>query len=62
MRVLKRDRASWIYLIIDMSQSMKKKVFEGKMTRLDGALITALGLQYYFQLANRRYRRRGRQF
>ena len=62
MRVLKRDRASWIYLIIDMSQSMNKKVFEGKMTRLDGALITALGLQYYFQLANRRYRRRGRQF
>lgn len=62
IRVLRKDRASWIYLIIDMSQSMRRQVFEGGMTRLDGALLTALGLRYYFNKVNRQKRRKQKPF
>ncbi|MHA2357182.1 MAG: hypothetical protein ACXABK_00235 [Candidatus Heimdallarchaeaceae archaeon] len=55
---VKKDRRSLVYLIVDMSQSMRKTVFEGKMSRLDGALLTSLSLYYYFKLINRRKRRR----
>ncbi|MHA1259284.1 MAG: hypothetical protein ACTSRO_06540 [Candidatus Heimdallarchaeaceae archaeon] len=55
---VKKDRRSLVYLIVDMSQSMKKSVFEGKMSRLDGALLTSLSLYYYFKLINRRKRKR----
>ncbi|MHA1668056.1 MAG: hypothetical protein ACTSUR_05295 [Candidatus Heimdallarchaeaceae archaeon] len=55
---VKKDRRSLVYLIVDMSQSMKKSVFEGKMSRLDGALLTNLSLYYYFKLINRRKRKR----
>ncbi len=55
---IKKDRRSLVYLIVDMSQSMKKTVFEGKMSRLDGALLTSLSLYYYFKMINRRRRKR----
>lgn len=55
---IKKDRRSLVYLIVDMSQSMKKTVFEGKMSRLDGALLTSLSLYYYFKMINRRKRKR----
>ncbi|MFW9851320.1 MAG: hypothetical protein ACFFDS_00070 [Candidatus Thorarchaeota archaeon] len=55
---VKKDRRSLVYLIVDMSQSMRKTVFEGKMSRLDGALLTSLSLYYYFKLINRRKRKR----
>ncbi len=55
---VKKDRRSLVYLIVDMSQSMKKAVFEGKMSRLDGALLTSLSLYYYFKILNRRKRKR----
>ena len=57
MRV-KKDRRSLVYLIVDMSQSMRKTVFEGGMSRLDGALLTSLSLYYYFKTLNRRKRKR----
>ena len=57
IRVIDKDRLSIIYFIIDMSQSMSKTVFKGGLTRLDGALLTSLGLYYYFKLVNRRKRR-----
>ncbi len=55
---VKKDRRSLVYLIVDMSQSMSKTVFEGKMSRLDGALLTSLSLYYYFKMLNRRKRKR----
>ena len=55
---IKKDRRSHVYLIVDMSQSMRKTVFEGKMSRLDGALLTSLSLYYYFKMVNRRKRKR----
>ena len=55
---VKKDRRSLVYLIVDMSQSMRKTVFEGKMSRLDGALLTSLSLYYYFKMINRRKRKR----
>ncbi|MHA1198451.1 MAG: hypothetical protein ACTSQF_03770 [Candidatus Heimdallarchaeaceae archaeon] len=57
MRV-KKDRRSLVYFIVDMSQSMRKTVFEGGMSRLDGALLTSLSLYYYFKTLNRRKRKR----
>ncbi len=56
MRV-KKDRKSLVYLIVDLSQSMQKAVFEGGMSRLDGALLTSLSLYYYFKMLNRRKRK-----
>lgn len=55
---VKKDRRSLVYFLVDLSSSMKKEVFEGRMTRLDGALLTSLGLYYYFKLLNRRKRKR----
>ncbi len=55
---VKKDRRSLVYFLVDLSQSMQKEVFEGGMTRLDGALLTALSLYYYFKTANRRKRKR----
>jgi len=55
---VKKDRRSLVYLLVDLSQSMTKPVFESKMTRLDGALLTSLGLYYFFKLINRRKRKR----
>ncbi len=55
---VKKDRTSLIYFIVDLSQSMKKEVFEGGMSRLDGALLTALSLYYYYRTLNRRKRKR----
>ncbi len=55
---IKKDRRSLVYLIVDMSQSMRKSVFEGGMSRLDGALLTSLSLYYYFKVMNRRKRKR----
>ncbi len=57
LRVIDKDRLGLIYFIVDMSQSMGKKVFKDGLTRLDGALLTSLGLFYYFKLVNRRKRR-----
>jgi hypothetical protein len=57
IRVIERDRKALVYFILDISQSMGRKVFEGDLTRLDGALLTSLGLFYYFNLINRRKRR-----
>lgn len=57
IRVVDKDRLGIIYFIVDMSQSMNKQVFKDGLTRLDGALLTALGLFYYFKLFNRRKRR-----
>ncbi len=57
IRVIDKDRLSLIYFIVDMSESMGKSVFKGGLTRLDGALLTSLGLFYYFKLINRRKRR-----
>ncbi|MHA1305518.1 MAG: hypothetical protein ACTSPI_17600, partial [Candidatus Heimdallarchaeaceae archaeon] len=55
---VKKDRRSLVYFLVDLSQSMQKEVFEGGMSRLDGALLTALSLYYYFKMANRRKRKR----
>ncbi len=55
---VKKDRRSLVYQIVDMSQSMSKTLFEGKMSRLDGALLTSLSLYYYFKMLNRRKRKR----
>ncbi len=57
IRVVDKDRLALIYFIVDVSQSMSKTVFSGGLTRLDGALLTSLGLYYYFNLTNRRKRR-----
>ncbi|OLS23187.1 MAG: hypothetical protein HeimC2_27400 [Candidatus Heimdallarchaeota archaeon LC_2] len=57
IRVVDKDRLSLVYFIVDMSESMGKSVFKGGLTRLDGALLTSLGLFYYFKLLNRRKRR-----
>ncbi|RMG28154.1 MAG: hypothetical protein D6732_19080 [Methanobacteriota archaeon] len=57
IRVVDKDRLSLIYFIVDVSQSMARTVFSGGLTRLDGALLTSLGLYYYFNLTNRRKRR-----
>lgn len=57
IRVVDKDRLSLIYFIVDVSQSMSKTVFSGGLTRLDGALLTSLGLYYYFNMTNRRKRR-----
>lgn len=57
IRVVDKDRLGLIYFIVDMSQSMGKTVFKEGLTRLDGALLTSLGLFYYFKLVNRRKRR-----
>ena len=57
IRVIDKDRLSLVYFIVDMSESMGKSVFKGGLTRLDGALLTSLGLFYYFKLLNRRKRR-----
>ena len=57
IRVVDKDRLGLIYFIVDMSQSMSKMVFKEGLTRLDGALLTSLGLFYYFKLVNRRKRR-----
>ena len=59
IRVLDKDRMSLVYLIVDMSQSMRRVVFEQGLSRLDGALLTALGLYYFF---NRINRKKGRLF
>lgn len=57
IRVVDKDRLALVYFIVDMSQSMSKVVFKEGLTRLDGALLTSLGLYYYFKLVNRRKRR-----
>jgi len=57
IRVVNKDRLSLVYFIVDVSQSMGKQVYSGGLTRLDGALLTSLGLFYYFNLTNRRKRR-----
>jgi len=57
IKVVDKDRLSLIYFIVDLSQSMSKIVFKDGLTRLDGALLTSLGLYYYFKLVNRRKRR-----
>ncbi len=57
IRVVDKDRLSLIYFIVDVSQSMSKTVFTGGLTRLDGALLTSLGLYFFFNLTNRRKRR-----
>ena len=57
IRVVNKDRLSLVYFIVDVSQSMGKRVFSGGLTRLDGALLTSLGLFYYYNLTNRRKRR-----
>ncbi|MDH5404434.1 MAG: hypothetical protein OEZ01_15925 [Candidatus Heimdallarchaeota archaeon] len=57
IKVIDRDRLSLIYFIVDMSQSMGKIVYKQGLTRLDGALLTSLGLFYYFKIMNRRKRR-----
>jgi hypothetical protein len=57
IRVVDKDRLSLIYFIVDVSQSMGKNVFTGGLTRLDGALLTGLGLYYFFNMTNRRKRR-----
>ncbi|MHA2170059.1 MAG: hypothetical protein ACXAB7_09225 [Candidatus Kariarchaeaceae archaeon] len=57
IRVIDKDRLSLIYFVVDMSQSMSRIVYKGGLTRLDGALLTSLGLFYYFKLLNRRKRR-----
>jgi hypothetical protein len=57
IRVIDKDRLSLVYFIVDMSESMGKSVFKGGLTRLDGALLTSLGLYYHFKLVNRRKRR-----
>ncbi|MHA2250138.1 MAG: hypothetical protein ACXAD7_07240 [Candidatus Kariarchaeaceae archaeon] len=57
IRVVDKDRLSLVYFIVDMSQSMSKLVYKGGLSRLDGALLTSLGLFYYFKLHNRRKRR-----
>ncbi len=54
IRVLDKDRVSLIYLIVDMSQSMRRVVFEQGLSRLDGALLTSLGLYYFFTKVNRK--------
>ncbi|TFG10441.1 hypothetical protein EU534_00965 [Candidatus Heimdallarchaeota archaeon] len=59
---VKKDRRSLVYFIVDMSQSMRKTVFEGGMSRLDGALLTSLSLYYYFKTLNRRKRKRYNMF
>ncbi len=55
---VKKDRTALVYFIVDLSQSMRKTVFEGGMSRLDGALLTSLALYYYFKLQNRRKRKK----
>lgn len=57
IKVIDKDRLSLVYFILDMSQSMSKVVFKEGLTRLDGALLTSMGLYYYFNLTNRRKRR-----
>ena len=57
IRVLNKDRLSLIYFVVDVSQSMGRKIFSGGLTRIDGALLTSLGLFYFFNLANRKKRR-----
>ncbi len=57
IRVVNQDRLSLIYFIVDVSQSMSIPVFSGGLTRLDGALLTSLGMFYYFNTVNRRKRR-----
>jgi len=57
IKVMDKDRVSLIYFIVDLSQSMNKTVFKDGLTRLDGSLLTSLGLYYYFKLVNRRKRR-----
>ncbi len=57
IRVIDKDRLSLVYFIVDMSQSMSKMVYKEGLTRLDGALLTSLGLFYFFKLFNRRKRR-----
>ncbi len=57
LQVVDKDRLALVYFIVDLSQSMSKAVFKEGLTRLDGALLTSLGLYYYFKLVNRRKRR-----
>lgn len=57
IKVVDKDRLALVYFIVDLSQSMSKAVFKDGLTRLDGALLTSLGLYYYFKLVNRRKRR-----
>lgn len=57
IRVIDKDRLSLVYFIVDVSQSMSKTAFKSGLTRLDGALLTSLGLYYFFNLTNRRKRR-----
>lgn len=57
IKVIDKDRLSLVYFIVDLSQSMSRVVFKEGLTRLDGALLTSLGLYYYFKLVNRRKRR-----
>ena len=57
IRVIDKDRLALVYFIVDMSQSMGKVIYKDGLTRLDGALLTSLGLYYYFKLLNRRKRR-----
>jgi hypothetical protein len=57
IKVIDKDRLALVYFIVDTSQSMSKIVYKEGLTRLDGALLTAMGLFYYFKLVNRRKRR-----
>lgn len=57
IRVIDKDRLGLVYFIVDMSESMSKIVYKEGLTRLDGALLTSLGLFHYFKGLNRRKRR-----
>ncbi|MEA2071818.1 MAG: hypothetical protein U9O98_11090 [Asgard group archaeon] len=51
--VMKKDRNAQIYLITDTSQSMRNIVQNTKFSRLEGALLTALAIFYYFKRQGR---------
>ncbi|MBN1329701.1 MAG: hypothetical protein JXA54_09535 [Candidatus Heimdallarchaeota archaeon] len=51
--VMKKDRNAQIYLIVDISQSMRNVVQNTHFSRLEGALLTSLAIFYYFKKQGR---------
>ncbi|TET32775.1 MAG: hypothetical protein E3J70_00565 [Candidatus Heimdallarchaeota archaeon] len=51
--VMKKDRNAQIYMITDISQSMRNVVQGTHFSRLEGALLTSLAIFYYFKRQGR---------
>ena len=60
--IMKKDRNAQIYLIVDISQSMRNVVQGTHFSRLEGALLTSLAIFYYFKRQGRTRRTNQRAF